>query len=335
VDYRIYLPRLMEDFVDRGGRLEISPLDATDIGCLAKRFDLLVVATPGNGFGDLFARDLVNSPYDRPKRWSVVGLFTGFHPMQAREGNMSIAPGIGEAILFPILSRSGLVRALFVSAAQADHLAMLRVLSCRANRTGFRAALLRRLEQLHPTIYDRIDTARFDLQGPDDMVQVAVTPIMRHPIVELGDGKYAIALGDAHATLDPLLAQGANIGSYSAFVLAEAIEEASAFDLAFCREVERCRSARILAAARWTNASLRSPDEARIELLTAMSRNQRLANTYFDNFNRPEQQWERVRSPESIRAWLREMQINPAHPAEVPASSVLSTHDLSYRPWLR
>ena len=58
VDYRIYLPRLMEDFADLGGRLELAALDVRDIDRLADRFDLLVVAMPGNGFAQLFPPNL-------------------------------------------------------------------------------------------------------------------------------------------------------------------------------------------------------------------------------------------------------------------------------------
>lgn len=311
VDYQIYLPRLMEDFVERGGRLEVSALDAKDVGRMAERFDLVVVAMPGKGFSNLFPRDGANSPYDRPQRVWIAGLFTGFRPMREPRLLVSVMPGRGEAVQFPILSRTGMVTALGIGAPQADELAALPVLPDRADRASFRGALLHMLEQLHPTIYDQIDTARFDLQGPDDLAQVAITPIVRNPIAHLGDGKYAIALGDVHVTLDPMLAQGANIGSYSAFVLADAIQEARSFDLAFCREVERCRSARVLAAARWTNAFLQPPDDARIELLVALSRDRQLAGEYYDNYNRPERQWERVGSPESIRAWLREKQIHP------------------------
>jgi hypothetical protein len=309
VDYRMYLPRLMQDFVARGGHLEMSSLDAKDIGRVAARFGLVVIATPGHGFSSLFARDDANSPYDRPQRTVMAGLFTGVRPMQARAVTVSVMPGHSEAIEVPLLSRTGLVTALVFSAWEADALAMLRVLSGRADRAGFRAALLDLLERHHPTIYHRIDTARFDLQGPDDLVHVAITPIVRHPIAHLGGDKFAIALGDAHVTVDPLLGQGDNIGSYSAFVLADAIQEASAFDLAFCHEVERARSARVLGASRLTNAFLQPPDEARLELLVAMSNDPHLANEYFDNFNRPERQWERVGSPERIRAWLREQRV--------------------------
>ena len=34
-----------------------------EIGCIVKRFDLVVVATPGNNFAGLFARDAALSPY--------------------------------------------------------------------------------------------------------------------------------------------------------------------------------------------------------------------------------------------------------------------------------
>jgi hypothetical protein len=310
VDYRIYLPRLMEDFVERGGRLEVSPLDAKDIGRIAERFDLIVVATPGNGFSSLFARDDANSPYDRPQRALMAGLFTGLRPTQAPAAALSVMPGRGEAIQVPLLSRTGMVTALVINALDADDLALPCALSRRANRAGFRALLLQMLERFHPTIYDRIDTARFDLQGPDDLVQAAITPIVRDPILHLGGGKYAIALGDAHVTVDPLLGQGANIGSYSAFVLADAIQEARSFDLAFCHEVERGRSTRVLGASRWTNAFLQPPDAARIDLLVAMSNDRRLANEYLNNFSQPELQWARVGSPQSIRAWLHERQVH-------------------------
>jgi hypothetical protein len=304
VDYRIYLPTLMEDFVERGGHLEVTPIDVKDIGRIAKRFDLIVVATPGNGFAGLFSRDAALSPYDRPQRHSLAGLFTGFRLSEMRGSVLSVMPGHGEAVAFPLLSRTGMVGALAIGSPHPDEFAMLRVLSSRPDRAGFCTALLRKLEELHPAIYEHIDTSRFELQGPNDLARAAVTPVVRQPYAHLGDGRYAIALGDVHVTVDPMLAQGANVGSYSAFVLADAIEEADAFDLQFCQDVERCREARVLGASRWTNAFLQPADDARIELMIAMSQDRRLAQEYFENFSRPDRQWQRVCSAESIREWL-------------------------------
>jgi hypothetical protein len=321
IDDRIYLPTLMEDFVERGGRLEVAPVEAKDLGRIAERFDLVVVGRSRDGFADLFPRHPALSPYDRPQRYWLTGLFAGIQLSEKRGAILSVMPGCGEAVAFPLLSRTGVVAALAISSRHPDDLAMLRVLLGRRDRAGFYAALLRKLEQLHPAIYQQIDTGHFALQGPDDVARAAVTPVVRHSHVCLGDGKYAIALGDVHVEVDPLLDQGPNIGSYSAFTLADAIEETDAFDLRFCEDVERCRAARVLSASRWTNAFLQPPDDARIELMMAMSQDRRLAQEYFENFSRPDRQWERVGSAEGIRRWLHETRIHALQLAAVTANS--------------
>jgi hypothetical protein len=180
----------MEDFAGRGGRLEVAPVEAKDLGRTAERFDLVVVATPGNGFADLFPRDPALSPYDHPQRYWLTGLFAGFRLSEMRGAILSVVPGRGEAVAFPLLSRTGMVGALAISSRHPDELAMLRVLLSRPGRTGFYGALLRKLEQLHPTVYEQIDAARFALQGPDDLARAAVTPVVRRPHAYLGDGKY-------------------------------------------------------------------------------------------------------------------------------------------------
>ena len=102
IDHRIYLPRLMEDFAASGGRIEVSPFEVQDVDRLAERFDLLVIATPKGGYSRIFARDAANSPFDQPQRLLLAGLFTGFHPVQPRRVNISLAPGQGEALAVPM-----------------------------------------------------------------------------------------------------------------------------------------------------------------------------------------------------------------------------------------
>jgi hypothetical protein len=246
IDNRICLSTLMEDFAERGGRLEVAPVEAKDLYRIAERFDLVIVATPDKGLADLFPRNPELSPYDRPQLYWLIGLSAGLRLSEMRGAIVSVVPGRGDAVAFPLLSRTGMAGALSISSRHPDEFAMPRVLLSRPNRTGFHAALLRKLKQLHPAIYEQIDDARFALQGPDDVVQAAVTPVVRHPHACLRNGKDGIALGDVHVAVDPLLEQGANIGSYSAFALADAIEEADAFDLRFCEDVDRCRAAPLL-----------------------------------------------------------------------------------------
>jgi hypothetical protein len=54
LDYRIYLPALMEDFERSGGKIEYRRIEEGDIRPLVARFDLLVVATGKGPLGQLF-----------------------------------------------------------------------------------------------------------------------------------------------------------------------------------------------------------------------------------------------------------------------------------------
>ena len=54
VDYRIYQPRLMEDFAARGGKIEYRQVSHDDIPSLASQFDLLVVCVGKGPFGQMF-----------------------------------------------------------------------------------------------------------------------------------------------------------------------------------------------------------------------------------------------------------------------------------------
>ena len=77
VDHRIYVPRLMEDFASRGGTIEVKAVDALDLGLLAQRFDLLVVASGRGKLAQTFECVAGGSPYDRPQRRLLAGLFSG------------------------------------------------------------------------------------------------------------------------------------------------------------------------------------------------------------------------------------------------------------------
>ena len=67
----------------------------------------------------------------------------------------------------------------------------------------------------------------------------AVTPTVRRGYTVLDNGKCIMAIGDVHVVNDPLIAQGANSASYSAWVLSEAILEDAPLDERFCQQAEQ------------------------------------------------------------------------------------------------
>ena len=132
-----------------------------------------------------------------------------------------LAPLRRVADLPPLYTAAAALGALTAPVRDLEVLARLRY---EDGPRAFLDTLLRKLEVHHPTVFRRIDTARFDLaNGPLDLLQGGVTPTVRHGHVDLGGGKRAIALGDVHAVVDPLCGQGANMASYAAFVLGEEI----------------------------------------------------------------------------------------------------------------
>lgn len=307
VDYRIYLPRLMQDFAERGGRVAYGELQAGDVARVAEASDLVVVCTGKGPLGRMFAHDPAHSPFDRPQRMLCVGLYQGVGEEATRRVTLSLSPGQGELIDIPTLTNGGMAHALLMENVPGGDLEVLARLRYEDGPRAFLDTLLRKLEVHHPTVFRRIDTARFDLaNGPLDLLQGGVTPTVRHGHVDLGGGKRAIALGDVHAVVDPLCGQGANMASYAAFVLGEEIVRQSVYDERFCEIVDARRRDRILGAARWTNLFLQPPSPELVQLLGAMSQDRALCDEFTDNFNRPEEQWNRLASPQRILAWIAE-----------------------------
>jgi hypothetical protein len=318
VDYRIYLPMLMDDFARRGGKIEYRRIEEGDVERLIGRFDLLVVAIGKGPLGQLFKYRPEHTPYAQPQRRLCVGLYKGVRHPDPMNVTLSVSPGHGELIVIPTVTFDGVATALLMENIPGGDLEALATLSYDQDPKHFLRVVLDKLEKHHPTTYNRIDTARFDLCQPNDLLQGGVVPTVRNSVVEFGDGKCAIALGDVHSIVDPVMGQGANIASYAAFVLGEEIVRSDAIDARLCETVDLKRQDRVLAASRWTNLMLKPPSEALGMLIGTMAQNQALANEFTENFNYPERQWDGVATPERIRAWISRMTA-PAEPRRATA----------------
>jgi 2-polyprenyl-6-methoxyphenol hydroxylase-like FAD-dependent oxidoreductase len=314
VDYRIYLPALMEDFQRRGGKIEYRRIEEGDIGPLVARFDLLVVAAGKGPLGQLFAYRPEQTPYSQPQRRLCVGLYTGVRQPDPMNVTLSVSPGHGKMIVIPTITFGGVANALLMENVPGGDMEELATISYDKDRQHFLRVLLDKLEKHHPTTYDRIDTARFDLAQPTDLLQGGIVPTVRNTVVEFDGGKCALALGDVHSVVDPMMGQGANVASYAAFVVGEEIVNSDVLDARFCEKVDLKRQDRVLAASRWTNLMLQPPSEALGMLIGAMSQNRALADEFTENFNYPDYQWDRISSPERIQAWVGRMSA-PAEPA--------------------
>src|SRR5581483_11485616 len=287
-DFRIYLPALLARYESRGGRVVGGPCGPRDLGRLAERHDLVVVAAGRDGFGGVFPRDPARSPHERPARHLCAGLYRGVTWPEPAGIELVLVPGGGEIFQLCFHSFEGPVTALSVEAVPGGPLDRLSHLDQAANPAAFEAALLGLLESAAPSIRARIDRSAFGLTRREDLVQGRLVPVVRRAWAALGDGKHALAVGDAWILNDPIAAQGANLGSRCAFLVGEAIAAGGPYDEVFCRRVEERMWEAAAAPTALSNALLEPPAPPVIDLLVRAAQDQTLADCFVSGFGDPE-----------------------------------------------
>jgi hypothetical protein len=265
----------------------------------------VVVATGKGGTSAMFPVIPGKSPYSRPQRRLSAGHYHGIAPSAPKGVTMSIAPPHGELLEIPTFSASGHVTVLLFENVPGGDTEVLADAKYDEDPAAFERLVLDKVRVYHTQVFERIDTTRFGLTRPEDLLQGAVTPVLREDYAVLPNGRVAIALGDAHSVVDPVVGQGANSASYSAWELGTVIAEDPNFDERFAEKVAARRANRVRAISDWTNLMIGLPPAPHLlQLLGAMSQNPAVADEFTDNFNQPERQWDILATPERTTAFL-------------------------------
>jgi 2-polyprenyl-6-methoxyphenol hydroxylase-like FAD-dependent oxidoreductase len=305
VDFRVYLSTLLEDYAARGGRVAVGPTPSVDdLARLSSGHDLVVAAVGRSSIAQLFTRDPERSPYDAPQRVLCAGLYEGVDYPDPVGLSFNIVPGVGEIFQMPMLSERGLVSTLLFEGVPAGPLEQLTQTRYDDDPGAFNALVRSLLEQFAPAIAERV-TDSFGLLGPQDVLQGAITPTVRNAWAQIAGG-FAIAVGDAWITNDPITGQGANLGSRSAWTLADAIAAGGPFDEAFCRRVADDMWRDAAPVTMWTNAFLQPPPPHALALLGAAAQHQAVADGFVQMFANPPQMWATISDPAATEAYIAE-----------------------------
>jgi hypothetical protein len=305
VDMRIYQSTLLEDFARRGGKVDVGPIGADDVSRLSRLHEVMVIASGGGALTGMFPRDPRRSPYTTAQR-RITGVFC--HGLRFPEPPgviYTISPGHGEIFQAPFTSFSGRLSSLLIEGIPGQAFDVLMDMRYDDDPRAFEATILGLLRQHAPPIYHRVDAREFRIARPADVVQGAITPTVRRGYAALGNGKFAIALGDAHMLHDPIIGQGANTASRCAWLLGEALLLDRPADEVFCRDVEQRLWEAARAPTEWTNMTLQPPPPYVMELFTAAAQHQAIADELVGNFNEPERNWEIFGSAEGAAAFLK------------------------------
>jgi len=309
VDMRLYLPALLEEFEVRGGRVvRTGTLAPESLARLSDTHTLMVVASGRGELSNIFPRIASRSPWLVPQRALFAGLFHGVRAPEEEALLFQVIPGQGEIFESRLLGAEGVVTCILVEAVPQSTLDVLTRLRYDDDPAGFEARLLALLTEHAPSLRARIERDMFYLTNLRDHLQGAIVPTARRAYVELSEGRFAFAVGDTFATHDPVLWQGANTASRSAFALGDAIverlEAGGPIDAAFCEEVDARLWSIVRPSMEWTNAFLTPPPPHAMALLGAASRQQEVADAFASNFDDPARQWEILRDPSSVTSFL-------------------------------
>jgi Styrene monooxygenase A putative substrate binding domain len=304
VDMRIYQSTLLEDFSGRGGDVIFGALEASDLVRLSQQHDLMVVASGRGSLAEMFPRDPARSPFANPQRLITGAFFRGLNLPDPLNVIYTISPGNGEIFQAPFTTFKGRVCSLLFEGIPGQAFDVLMHMRYEDDPEKFDATVLDLLRKHASPIYERVDPKEFGVLRPLDVLQGAITPTVRNGYASLGNGKFAMALGDMHILNDPIIAQGANAASRCAWLLGETLLQDHELNETFCRETEQqlWKSAR--AATEWTNMVLQPAPPYVMEVFAAAAQNKALADEVIENFNVPERNLEIFGSPEGATAFL-------------------------------
>lgn len=213
VDLRLQSHRWMNDFEAAGGKLVIGRLSVADLDAIAARHDLTLVASGRGPLAELFPRNAQRSVYSAPQRKVAMAIVKG--PPQAIEGTpflpfkVNILGPHGETFWIPYHHATlGPTWCMGFEAKPGG--AMDRFDSCKTGDDVVTAAKAL-VRDLLP--WDAAWAHDAELADPNAWLVGAVTPTIREPVGRLPSGRVVMPIGDTAMSLDPIGAQGANLGA--------------------------------------------------------------------------------------------------------------------------
>ncbi|MGY0499420.1 styrene monooxygenase/indole monooxygenase family protein [Nocardia sp. FBN12] len=310
VDFRIYLAGLLEAVIGRGGTVvQRRPADSRDLADLAAHHDLLIVAAGRGELRDVFPRDPARSPFRTAPRVLAGGLFHGIAPPEPPGMTMNMVPGVGEIHAPTFHSFDGRVTAVLIEAVPGGAFQTVIGPEHRDDPELFAKGVLDLVTTYAPSLRERVDDKEFGLARPNDAMHGSLVPTVRRGWAEMGDGRHALAIGDAWIVNDPLTAQGANLGSAQAFQVARALEShRGGYDAQFCMTLSEQLWATAQPVVDWTNMFLGAPAPQVMSLLAAASGDQRVADAFIANLDDPPAMWHSISRPERTAAFIESAQ---------------------------
>ncbi|MBS2023482.1 MAG: NAD(P)-binding protein [Deltaproteobacteria bacterium] len=222
IDVRLLSARWMQDFVERGGRLVIEPVDLARLDQIASEHDLTIVAAGRAQLAQLFPRNEERSVYSGPQRKLCLlvtrGGRMGFDRVPFLPVRFNLFATAGEAFWVPFWHKDhGPTWNLLFEAKPGGPMDQFD--GCKSGEEAL-AVAKKVIRELCP--WDADWAEPMTLADPHGWLIGAVPPGVRAPVGRLPSGRVVTGVGDTLMSLDPIGGQGANNGTRMARNLVEA-----------------------------------------------------------------------------------------------------------------
>ena len=318
IDLRLQSHRWMNDFETAGGRIVIETLDVDRLDAIAANHELVLVACGRGPLAELFPRDAARSVYSAPQRKLAMAIVTGgpdaidgvpFLPLKA-----NIFAPYGEAFWMPFYHRDhGPAWCMGFEARIGRPLDRF-----DACKTGHEVVAIGKalIDELMP--WEAAWAKNIELADRNAWLVGEITPTVRAPVGRLPSGRVVMPLGDTAMALDPITAQGANLGSKQVRHVAAAIaaDPEVTFDAAWMtRTFEAFWADHGEPTVRLTNVFLEPMTSAGMLLMISQAGSdgisdtpkQRIADAMFENFVDPRRITDAFVDPRASRKLIAEL----------------------------
>ncbi|MEW2113687.1 styrene monooxygenase/indole monooxygenase family protein [Streptomyces sp. NPDC005474] len=302
VDQRVKMPVWLEQFEERGGKVELREADGEDLEFYARESDLVIIAAGKGEIAGLFERDAQRSTYDKPQRALALTYVTGMTPREEHSAvAFNLVPGVGEYFTFPALTTSGPCDIMVFEGIPGGPL------DCWGDVTTPEQHLERSRELLAAHLPWEAERCR-DIQLTDagGVLAGRFPPTVRKPVGRLPSGALVLGVADVVVLNDPITGQGSNnAGKCAASYLASILEHGDRpFDGAFMQETFERYWDYAQYVATWTNALLAAPPEHVLRLLGAAATSPRVARRFANGFDDPRDFFHWFMDPASAEKYL-------------------------------
>jgi len=326
IDQRVKMSAWLELFEQRGGRVVVNAATVSDLDRLAAMYDLTVVAAGKGEITALFDRDESRSPYTQPQRSLAIAYVHGLAPRAEHPDvtgvRLDLIPGVGELIVIPAFTTSGVCDILFWEGIPGGPLDVFdevaRDPQAQLDRT------LELMRQFTPWEYERC--ANVELTDARGTLAGRYTPVVRRPVGELPSGGIVLGMADVVVANDPITGQGSNNAARCADSYLNAILDQGdrPFDRAFMQRAYDHFWDRVAICTAWTNAMLAPPPPHVLQLIGAAGQFQAVADRFTNAFSTPDDFADWLLDPELAESYLakvaQEAGVGPeAGPAQAEA----------------